>query len=251
MSFDPLRRQVTYEAARLLYASEESEYYRAKMRAARVVYGGSFSQADLPRNADIRDQILEFARADRRELHREQLGTIRPLPVAGMSAEDPSVTPSIDADRYLALTLLLEPLEQVEQDRDAHPEGDALYHSLQVFELVRHERPYDEELLLAALLHEVGKAVDLRDPVAAGLDILQGLVTPRTLWFIEHHAEAIVWSDVKLGHRVRRRLQASGDFDELMVLARCDRAGRQIGRAVPDVQEALQYIRDLAAMCDG
>jgi len=41
----------------------------------------------------------------------------------------------------------------VEQPPQYHPEGDALYHSLQVFELAREARPYDEEFLLAALLH--------------------------------------------------------------------------------------------------
>ena len=50
-----------------------------------------------------------------------------------------------------------------------HPEGDALYHSLQVFELAREERPYDEEFLLAALLHDVGKAIDPSDHVEAAL----------------------------------------------------------------------------------
>ena len=54
-----------------------------------------------------------------------------------------------------------------------------LYHSLQVFELAREALPYDEEFLLAALLHDVGKAIDARDHVAAGLEALDGHITPR------------------------------------------------------------------------
>ena len=40
------------------------------------------------------------------------------------------------------------------------PEGDALYHSLQVFALASDRLPYDEEFLTAALLHDVGKAIN-------------------------------------------------------------------------------------------
>jgi hypothetical protein len=57
--------------------------------------------------------------------------------------------------------ILLLPLENVKEAPRYHPEGDALYHILQVFELARSEPPYDEEFLLAALLHDVGKAIDL------------------------------------------------------------------------------------------
>ena len=90
-----------------------------------------------------------------------------------------------------------------------------LYHSLQVFELARQELPYDEEFLLAALLHDVGKAIDPRDHVAAALEVLEGLITPRTAWLIEHHEEALTYSRGTLGARLRRRLQAAEDFDEL------------------------------------
>ena len=239
MAYYQLRRQVAFEAARLLYAREETEYHRAKLRAARQVYGGDFSSADLPRNRDIRDQILQFARADRRELRPEQLGRLPELAPADAAP----------ADRFLAFTLLLEPLERVQQDRDLHPEGDALYHSLQVFELARQELPYDEEFLLAALLHDVGKAIDPRDHVAAALEVLEGFITPRTAWLIEHHEEALIYSQGALGTRLRRRLQAAEDFDELMLLAQCDRGGRRVGMPVADVQDALQYLRELAEMC--
>ena len=55
--------------------------------------------------------------------------------------------------------------------------------------------------------------------------------------------------DGKLGVRSRRRLEASESFDELKLLARLDRAGRQCGAAVADVQEALAYLRELAETC--
>ena len=59
------------------------------------------------------------------------------------------------------------------QPPKTHPEGDVLYHSLQVFELARQALPYDEDFLLAALLHDVGKAIDRREHVAAALEALE------------------------------------------------------------------------------
>ena len=137
----------------------------------------------------------------------------------------------------------------MQENRKTHPEGDVLYHSLQVFDLAREELPCDEEFLLAALLHDVGKAIDAQDHVAAGLEALTGLVTPRTAWLIEHHVEALALSDGTLGVRARRRLEAGKDFEELMLLARCDRLGRRRGVPATDVDEALDSIRRLAEMC--
>jgi HD superfamily phosphodiesterase len=80
-------------------------------------------------------------------------------------------------------------LENVRQNPAWHPEGDALYHSLQVFELARDRLPWDEEFLLAALLHDVGKAIDPSDHVAAALEALEGSITDRTRFLIEHHMD--------------------------------------------------------------
>ncbi len=140
---------------------------------------------------------------------------------------------------------LLKPLEGVKQPAKWHPEGDALYHSLQVFELAREERPYDEEFLLAALLHDVGKAIDPHDHVGAALDALDGAITPRTEFLIAHHMEAHALRDGTLGHRARVRLQNHEDFDDLMLLRELDRRGRVPGAVVSDVEEVLSYIRSL------
>ena len=63
-------------------------------------------------------------------------------------------------DRFQVFYSLLLPLENVKQNPTYHPEGDALYHSLQVYDLACDQLPYDEEFLLAALLHDVGKGID-------------------------------------------------------------------------------------------
>jgi predicted HD phosphohydrolase len=149
-------------------------------------------------------------------------------------------------DRFEMYRSLLLPLEKVKQSRKLHPEGDALYHSLQVFELARDCRGYDEEFLLAALLHDVGKAIDPSDHVEAGLGALEGLISERTRFLIEHHMEALAVVDGTIGHRALRRLRDSPDFEDLMLLRELDSAGRKPGARVCTVDEAVEFVRGLA-----
>lgn len=151
-------------------------------------------------------------------------------------------------DRFQVYESLLLPLENVKQPLKYHPEGDALYHSLQVFDHARDQLPYDEEFLAAALLHDVGKAIDPVDHIAAGLDALDGFITERTAWLIEHHMLAHQLAEGALGARARRRLHQSEHFDDLVLLGECDRAGRQPGVEAPELDEALTYLRDLGKM---
>jgi predicted nucleotidyltransferase len=148
-------------------------------------------------------------------------------------------------DRFELFRMLLQPLEGVRQSPRYHPEGDALYHSLQVFELARAERPYDEEFLLAALLHDVGKAIDPADHVGAALQALEGSITERTEFLIAHHMDAFAYRQGTLGARARLRLQESEEFDDLMLLRELDSRGRLRGAVVCELAEALEYLRGL------
>lgn len=230
MARDRLRQHIAFEAARLMYEGRVS-FHAAKFQAAQRITGGRVHPRDLPTHREIRTELAAFA--SRCE-----------------AADDRLLEPQRPDDRFLVYESLLAPLEEVKQSPRTHPEGDALYHSLQVFVLAREELPYDEELLLAALLHDVGKAIDARDHVAAGLEALGETITERTAWLIANHALAHELLDGTLGARARRRLEESEHFEELMLLARCDRAGRRIGVRVPELDEALGYVRELAAMCD-
>ncbi len=172
---------------------------------------------------------------------------------ASLKAEDPEVDLDFEVervedqiDRFELYRLLLRPLEGVKQSPKYHPEGDALYHSLQVFELARDERGYDEEFLLAALLHDVGKAIDPADHVVAGLQSLEGTITPRTETLIALHMDALAYRDGTLGARARSRLEQSEEFEDLMLLRELDSRGRQPGAVVCELEEALDYIRKLA-----
>jgi predicted HD phosphohydrolase len=362
MNLSKLRRQIAWEAARLMYARQESEYYRAKMKAARRICQGWVKPADLPSNREIRDEIQSLARLHEGQRQRENLyemrieslrvmkllGRFRPRligsvltghirqgsdidihlfsdsvsavclalddegmlydierkrvrkegveriythlhvrdrfpleltvyaadqahqvtksSVTGKPMERASIAELeqllereypdqdiaeavLDAeqqiDRFQLFESLLLPLENVQQSKKYHPEGDALYHSLQVFDLAKDELPYDQEFLEAALLHDIGKAIDPADHVPAALVALGEFITPRTAWLIEHHMHGQMLLDGALGARARRRLQRNESYEELVLLAECDRDGRQVGVMTSDVDEALDYLRDL------
>ncbi len=318
MQQSKVRRQIAFEAAQLMYRRQESEYYRAKMKAARRICRGWVKPVDLPSNSEIRDQIQMFARThegpqrdrDLLEMRLEALRLMKLLrdcrprligsvmtghirsgsdidlhlftdsvatvtaaldfeglvydvqhkrvrkhgeervfthvhvrdrfpfeltvypsdkahfvfksSITGKAIERASIAelelllaeeyPDLDVQRaaeeiadridpYQLYESLLLPLENVKQDLQYHPEGDALYHSLQVYELAKDRLPYDEEFLLAALLHDVGKAIDPHDHTLAGLEALHGFITTRTAWLIEHHM---------LAHKLHDRTLALG-----------------------------------------
>jgi len=148
-------------------------------------------------------------------------------------------------DPYQVFRMLLLPLENVQQSPRYHPEGDVQYHSLQVFELAKEHRPYDEEFLLAALLHDIGKGLDRADHVGAALSALDGLITERTRFFIEHHMHAHDYRAGTLPAKLRHKLESSPDFDELMLLRQFDDEGRVPGAVVGTVDEALDYLKEL------
>jgi predicted nucleotidyltransferase len=366
MTNEKLRRQIAFEAARLMYQRNESEYFRAKIKAARQICRDWVKPKDLPSNREIRDQIQQFARIHEgdsrtenlREMRLEALRLMRLLrafrprligstwtghvrrgsdidihvfsdsveavtgtldlegmlydvehkrvrkhneerlfthihvadrfpfeltlyaadqahyvfksSITGKAIERASIAeleeflareyPELcldeelsvaeqKVDRFQIYRTLLLPLETVMQSKKYHPEGDVLYHSLQVFELARDELPYDEEFLLAALLHDVGKGLDPYDHVAAGLEALEGFITERTAWLIAHHMEGHALREGTLGIRARHRLEQSEDFEELQLLCRCDRAGRVRGAQVADLDDALDYIREVSRTC--
>lgn len=148
-------------------------------------------------------------------------------------------------DRFQLFSALLLPLENVKQSPKYHPEGDVLYHTLQVFDLACDELPYDEEFLLAALLHDVGKGIDPQDHVGSGLEALEGFITERTAWLIEFHMEAHRILDGTIGARAHRRLRENESYDELLLLCKCDRGGRVPGVQTSELEEAIEYVREL------
>jgi hypothetical protein len=169
----------------------------------------------------------------------------REYPDLDLDGELAAAEQASDVDPYPVFRLLLLPLENVKGHPAYHPEGDVLYHSLQVFELMKDARPYDVELMQAALLHDVGKGIDPSDHVGAALSALDGLITERTRFLIAHHMDAHLYRSGKLPPRLRRQLEASEDFEDLLLLRQLDDAGRVPGATVCTVDEALGFLKEL------
>ena len=70
MSIDRFRRRVALEAARLIYTREETQYARAKMKAARQFTSGQIRPGDLPDNREIPVHVSVTFTWDKREGER-------------------------------------------------------------------------------------------------------------------------------------------------------------------------------------
>jgi hypothetical protein len=246
-----VRRQIALEAARRLYqarttdgeessrdwleAASPDDLYVAKRKAAAVL-GHRIRPGDLPSDGEVREHAIALARNACGRLEAQEAE-----PEPGESA----YTMADHLDRFAIYKMRLEPLESVKQNPKYHPEGDALFHSLQVFHLAREARPYDEEFLLAALLHDVGKAIDPMDHVTAAVEALRGAVTARTLWLIEHHMDLISGRDRPLASRLKRALDSPEHLEDLELLRDLDDAGRVPGQPVDSVDEVLEYLKAL------
>jgi len=133
---------------------------------------------------------------------------------------------------------LLEALEGVEQDPVWHPEGDALFHSLQVFDVARAHTP-DRELWAAALLHDVGKGRGAHHE-RIGAHLLSGWLPPRVVWLVAHHLDLLV-----APAKTRRRWRGSARLADLQQLRDWDVAGRDPWAMVPTLQEAVAAIEEV------
>ena len=139
---------------------------------------------------------------------------------------------------YEELLDLLLALDGVRQSPLHHPEGDALYHSLQAFELARRATD-DRGMWAAALLHDVGKAVSSPEHDAIGADLLGGIVAPRIVWLVRHHLDLLYRPGL-----TRRRLRGTRALRDLVLLRRWDAGGRSPTAVVPSPEEALAALFD-------
>jgi predicted HD phosphohydrolase len=217
---DKLRQRIAEEAARLVAGGGDSK--RARFRAARRLARGWVPEEQLPSHDAIRREVARGSD-----------------PAGGL--------PHLTGDRFDQIAEHVRMLENVKQDPAKHPEGDVLEHTLQVFDRVHQERPFDEELLTAALVHDVGRVIDRLSPVAACVSALGDLITPRTRWLVESLADAAAHGNHTLGARARQRLETHPDFLDVLLLAEADRKACVRGYDAVSLDEAVAILRGLAA----
>lgn len=139
------------------------------------------------------------------------------------------------SNREYLLNLLLS-LDGVVQSAKYHPESDALYHTLQVFELA-YKQSNDPQLWLAALFHDVGKAVDSKEHAQIGADMVRDLLPDRVVWLIEHHLDLLISP-----RQTRQRLANSQQLTDLTQLRAWDLGGRSTTAEVRTPDDALNII---------
>lgn len=108
-----------------------------------------------------------------------------------------------------------------------HPEGSVLNHLLQTFRCAMREST-DHDLVLAALLHDIGKAEDKLRHVQIAVTWLDGIVPQKTLWLIENHMRVwyLLLGDMKKRSKVLALYQHQW-LPDLIMLARWDKMGRK------------------------
>ncbi len=131
---------------------------------------------------------------------------------------------------------LLLALDGVAQSPKFHPEGCALFHSLQVFDLAR-QATSDLDLWAAALFHDVGKAVDGASHDEIGADLLEGLVSDRVVWLVRHHLDLL-----RDPRRTRRRFLGTPELLDLELLRAWDLGGRRPQARVLPAEEAFDLL---------
>jgi len=124
---------------------------------------------------------------------------------------------------YDYLLNIVETCKDVKQDEKYHPEGDVLTHLLQTFNTAYKESK-DYDLVLSALLHDVGKQITRLRHDKESVKLIEGFVSEKTLWLVKHHMR--IWSFISGEMKRYQKVQDYYNhkwFKELIMLARWDK----------------------------
>lgn len=121
---------------------------------------------------------------------------------------------------------ILESCQGVQQMAIHHPEGDVFVHSLQALRWAFRET-IDIDLILAAMLHDVGKVENSKGHEKISVKMLEDYCSPKTLWLIENHMRVwyLIKGEMKRYAKVQELINHPW-LPELVHLARWDKLGR-------------------------
>lgn len=163
-----------------------------------------------------------------------------------MQKSDNKFIEILGRDRIALYFTCLKKCQGIEQMEKHHPEGDVLNHSLQCFHWACKEAN-DIDLVLAALLHDIGKIENSKGHEKIAIKWLRGVCTVKTLWLIEHHMR--IW-DLLLGQMKRKKkveyLIGHCWLPELISLARWDKMARNPNK---QIQLNKEYITERLSQC--
>lgn len=133
------------------------------------------------------------------------------------------------------------------QNKDHHPEGNVLNHSIQVFniamkeiELIPNNYMRRLNVAIAALLHDIGKISKPHGHEAIGAELIKDFVNKKTYLLVKNHMR--FWN-YQLGEmkKYSKLFDILNDYDcqffELSLLARWDKMGR-------DPNKKIKYDRE-------
>jgi predicted HD phosphohydrolase len=137
---------------------------------------------------------------------------------------------------------LVSNLKGIVDHNSSHLEEDVYSHSIQVFALAVQDSR-DVDLVLAALLHDIGKAHGSPDHAQTAVSMLKPftLIKPKTLWLIENHSRIMF---LQLGQMKKiskiRALTENPYYSDLLQLREYDINGR---KASPNISWDKESIK--------
>jgi len=147
-------------------------------------------------------------------------------------------------ERLEPLFWVLDECAGITQRAEYHPEGDVLTHSIQAYRHASRESN-DVDLILAALLHDVGKISRRMGHEDLSVELLDCHCSKKTLWLIKNHMRVHTW----LNGEMRKLKKVTGLrkhvwFCDLIHLARIDANSRKPGCKTEkcDRQQIAQHI---------
>lgn len=152
----------------------------------------------------------------------------------------------IKIERFSPLLDALERTSGVAQSPDWHPEGDVFNHSLQVLHWAFRESN-DIHLIVAAMLHDIGKSAETYGHESFGVGMLEGYISDKTAWLIKNHMRFwyLVSGEMHKLSSVTELFQNEW-LPDLVMLCRWDKKGRNPNKQMRyDRGEILNRLRDV------